>query len=187
MNYLPYEIISNISSFLTDGENLVLSTVTKQDWKIEREKCKKNIIYRWVNPILTVNKGNWFASDKNELLWIENHMINGPNYSLREKQKDMIMYIQEFSNNLLSPGPWRRLCPISRKLYRNKKYDYPIISYHYIKTPRFKMKSVATSLSLEDDTKILEDEYVCAVYKCRLQGKIRRAIKTSLLLKALIG
>ena len=61
MNLVSNDIINHVSLFLSDNENLVLSSVTKQDWNIDREKHKKNIIYRWVMPILIANKNKNFA------------------------------------------------------------------------------------------------------------------------------
>ena len=43
MQNTPRDIVHKIASYLNDGENLVLSTVTKQDREIDREKYKKNI------------------------------------------------------------------------------------------------------------------------------------------------
>lgn len=177
MNLVSNDIINHVSLFLSDNENLVLSSVTKQDWNIDREKHKKNIIYRWVMPILIANKNNWFASDKNELFLIVD-VVNS--------SSALSFFLQEFSNNLLSPGPWWPY-PSYRRLYRKKKYDYTIISDWYIKIPSYYKKFVTSSISLADETKILKNQLVCAVYQCRRRGKIRREIIKSLTLKALVG
>tara|TARA_Y100000768_G_C23982493_1_gene686694 strand:- start:1287 stop:1820 length:534 start_codon:yes stop_codon:yes gene_type:complete len=177
MNFVSKDIINHTSFFLSDNENLVLSVVTKQDWNIDREKHKKNIIYRWVMPIITVNKDNWLVIDKDEL---------SPTADVINSSSVLAFFIQEFSNNLLSPGPWWPY-PSYRKLYRKKKYDYTIISDWYIKIPSYYKKFVTSSISLADETKILKNELVCAVYQCRRRGKIRREIIKSLTLKALVG
>ena len=185
MQNTPRDIVHKIASYLNDGENLVLSTVTKQDWEIDREKHKKNIIYRWVIPILTVSDGNWFASDKTELQWIEYHTNNNPDYSLETKRKCMIMYMQDFANNLLSSTSW---VPSSGRIHhRPCKYDYTIITNYYYKPSKIIQKYVVTSTSLEEPPQIMTNEEYCIIYNCRFRGKIRRTIKKSLVLKALVG
>ena len=184
MQNTPRDIVHKIASYLNDGENLVLSTVTKQDWEIDREKHKKNIIYRWVIPILTINEGNWFASDKSELQWIDYHTNNIPNYSLETKQKNIIMYMQEFSNNLLSSTSW----PWAGKNNpRPRKYDYTVITNYYYKTSKLIKKYIVSSNSLEEQPRIFTNQPYCIIYNCRFRGKIRRMIKKSPVLKALVG
>ena len=185
MQHTPRDIVHKIASYLNDGENLVLSTVTKQDWEIDREKYKKNIIYRWVIPICTVSDGNWFASDKTELQWIQHHTNHNPNYSFETKRKCVIMYMQDFANNLLSSNAW--LPSSGRTNLRPSKYDYTIITNYYYKPPKLIKKYVVSSKSLEEQPQILTDQPYCIIYNCRFRGKIRRMIKKSPVLKALVG
>jgi len=53
--------------------------------------------------------------------------------------------------------------------------------------PSYNAKNFASSRHLETKTIIYYNEKICMLYRCRMKGRIRRTIKMSLTLRALVG
>ncbi len=93
----------------------------------------------------------------------------------KEKMQDLCDYINELSSELLRIKKF----PVGFSVF----WDYPPL---YPK-PCYYAKKFASSMDFDSETIIYDNEKICMLYRCRMIGKIRRAIKNSLTLRALVG
>jgi len=178
MNAITQDVIGHISEFLDSQEYLNFSVVTKQDWVFNREETKKRIRYSWIMPTIKANEDNWFIAKSEDLDWVAADLYVRPDlrgtYGHLKKSKDLCNYINELACALL----------------RNQKFPYtfPIYwgwSIRY--RPCYFAEKFASSTDLNSETIIYTNERVSILYRCRYSGKIRRTIKKSLTLRALVG
>jgi len=179
MNAITSDVIGHISGFLDRQEYLNFSVVTKQEWVFNKKKKKKKIRYAWIMPVIKAHEENWFISKPEDLDWVARSLqiesIHMGGIGRKGKIQDLCDYINELSSHLLQIKRF----PVGFSVF----WDYPPL---YPK-PCYYADKFASSMDFGDEAVIHENEKICMLYRCRMKGKIRRAIQKSLTLRALVG
>ena len=161
MNALTFDILSNCNQYLTFNDLLQWSSITKK------------------NVELPTNR----SDIKSHLSAIKNEKIFRNLYEaddLKEVFKELSL---DINGNLLKP--YDIISILSTSILVDINYNNSEDNFY--KLNKYKKQKTFTSHNFEDDGFFLYDTDMCCIFNVPKYGKIRRVIKRSLLLKALIN
>jgi len=169
MDNIPSEVLLEITTYLIDYEILQFSNTAKFDLEFNREKHKKNIIYKKLMPILTFGPDN--------ALWCEEmwHFEDIKSCLDGGSVHPLSYYIHELSIALLNA--WKYPIEVEG-VHREQPEKY---------SPHYYAKSFAAANGFNGEPIIYHNEKICMIYRCLFISGARYHIKNSLTLRALIG
>jgi len=197
MNNIPSDVLRDITAYLTDYEILLLSNTAKFDLEFNREKHKKNIIYKKLIPMLTLGP-------KNVLCWesrLDHDRLaarlfwgwSGKNKVGDVAQVEAFSIIHTLSDEFLKSWHYPIWEPGSNRV--DSSIDREL---NYLSTPHYLVNTFCTLTypnEFYNGSKIFKKRRhycekklpICMIYRCLLWSKNRSDIKKSLTLSALVG
>jgi len=201
MDNIPSDVIRDIITYLTDFEILQFSNTAKFDLEFNRDKHKKNIIYKKLIPMLTLGPNNvlcWesrldIENIKHELYWSWDyeHPTSAPTSSTGFSKERVFGFIHTLSDKFLKSWrypiyePYLRLCGLP-----SERPPYYFVDTFAFANTRFAKPEFYNGSKILKKKKCVHTKkkvQMCMLYRVNLWSMLRSDIKNSLTLRALVG
>ena len=174
ISILPEELFGEINSYLTEKGKEVFSSCAPHsnnfDLNYDRRQMIRVNAARRLYPLFSGSGENPVYNDSEDYQYMVAEFERTKEISLEKLRREIFDCIEEYADSLF---------------YKNRFTIF--MRYYSKKRPRYRVAEFASSMNLSSHADILDDVLLCAIYRCRLRGRIRRCIDDSLTLRALVN
>ena len=174
ISILPEELFGEINSYLTEKGKEAFSSCAPRsnnfDLNYNRHQMIKVNAARRLYPHFSGGGDNPIYNDNEDYQYMVAEFARTKELSLEKLRKEIFDCIEEYADILF---------------YKNRFTRF--MRYYHKKRPHYRVTEFASSINLSSPTDIFDDVLICAIYRCRLRGRIRRSIDDSLTLRALVN
>jgi len=174
ISILPEVLFGEINSYLTDKGKEAFSSCAPHsnnfDLNYDRRQMIRVNAARRLYPHFSACGENPIYNDNEDYQYMVAEFARTKEINLEKLRREIFDCIEEYADTLF---------------YKNRFTRF--MRYHRKIRPRYRVTEFASSMNLSSHADILDDVLICAIYRCRIRGRIRRCIDQSLTLRALVN